>query len=249
MATNAKLKTRTQIMTVLDKYLNKELKATRLAEGQMGKEIELPYVDSWSCNNGDNWCIVTIGKDEYKCTDTSYWMLRRHIASHIIIACNKANQKKSKNVIVADTEETTYNETSHWWNIDKFTDVKQVYLVPKPCKEYKQLQKWLAKYGNFNLKDYELYSVELFGKRGRYDESGMKEFLCHQPSRCKKALETLRNARTSGCTMSIKLENDDHGNYEESVRYETEYYGVRYRVMNVTIYTKGGKKKATISIY
>jgi hypothetical protein len=99
------------------------------------------------------------------------------------------------------------------------------------------------------LKDYELYSVELFGKRGRYDESGMKEFLCHQPLRCKKALETLRKARTSGCTLSIKLKNEDDGNYDESVRYETEYYGCRTRIMEVTINTKGGKKKATISVY
>ena len=192
---------------------------------------------------------MTIGNDEYELPNISYWGLREDIAKHIIDAVNKANQKKSKNVIVAETERTQYNETSHWWNLSEFTDVKSVYLVPKPCKEYGQLQRWLAKYANFNLKDYELYSVELFGKRGRYDESGMKEFLCHQPLRCKKALERLRKERTTGCTLSVKLKNEDDGNYDESVRYETEYYGCRTRIMDVTINTKGGKKKATISIY
>lgn len=244
-----KNKNHQQVLVALDKWLSKELKATRLAEGQMGRAIKLPYVDSWTCNDGRNWCEVTIGEDTYETTDASYWTLRQDIARHIIDAVNKANQKRSKNIVVADTEEETYNETSHWWNIDKFIDVKSVYLVPKPCKEYGQLQRWLAKYANFNLKDYELYSVRLFGKRGRYDESGMKEFLCHQPSRCKKALEKLRKERTTGCTLSIKLKNEDDGNYDESVRYETEYYGYRTRIMDVTINTKSGKKKATISIY
>lgn len=242
-------KNRTQIITALDKWLSKELKATRLADGQMGKTIELPYVESWTSNREGDYCIVTIGNDEYKCTDTSYWTLRKELAKSIISACKKANEKRSKNVIVAETEETTYNETSHWWNTSRFTDVKSVYLVPKPCKEYGQLQRWLAKYGNFELKDYGIYSVRLFGKRGRYDESGMRHFLCHNPSRCKQALEQLRKQRTSGCTMSIKLENEDEGNYDESVRYETEYYGYRERTLVVTINTKSGKHKASVRIY
>lgn len=244
-----KNKNHNQVLVALDKWLTKELKSTRLAEGQMGRAIELPYVDCWSCNDGSKWCTVTIGNDEYEITNGNYWGLREDIAKHIIDAVNKANQKRSKNIIVAETERAQYNETSHWWNLSEFTDVKQVYLVPKPCKEYTQLQKWLAKYGNFNLKDFELYSVSLFGKRGRYDESGMKEFLCHQPLRCKKALERLRKERTTGCTLSIKLKNEDDGNYDESIRYETEYYGCRTRIMEVTINTKGGKKKATISVY
>lgn len=244
-----KNKNRNQVLVALDKWLTKEFKSTRLAEGQMGRAIKLPYVDCWSCNDGSKWCTVTIGNDEYEITNGNYWGLREDIAKHIIDAVNKANQKRSKNIIVAETERAQYNETSHWWNLSEFTDVKQVYLVPKPCKEYTQLQKWLAKYGNFNLKDFELYSVSLFGKRGRYDESGMKEFLCHQPLRCKKALERLRKERTTGCTLSIKLKNEDDGNYDESIRYETEYYGCRTRIMEVTINTKGGKKKATISVY
>lgn len=243
-----KNKNHQQVLVALDKWLSKELKATRLAEGQMGRAIKLPYVECWSRNDGSKWCVVTIGNDEYEVANGNYWGLRQDIAKHIIDAVNKANQKRSKNIIVAETEKQYY-ETSLWWNSSEFTDVKQVYLVPKPCKEYTQLQKWLAKYGNFNLKDYELYSVRLFGKRGRYDESGMKEFLCHQPSRCKKALEKLRKERTTGCTLSIKLKNEDDGNYDESVRYETEYYGYRTRIMDVTINTKSGKKKATISIY
>lgn len=244
-----KNKNRNQILVALDKWFNKELKATRLADGQMGREIELPYVDSWSCNDGRNWCEVRIGEDTYETTDASYWTLRQDIARHIIDAVNKANQKRSKNIVVADTEEETFNETSHWWNISKFIDVKSVYLVPKPCKEYGQLQRWLAKYANFELKDFDLYSVGLFGKRGRYDESGMKHFLCHQPSRCKRVLEDLRKARTSGCTLSIKLKNEDEGNYDESVRYETEYYGHRDRTMQVSVRTKSGKEKVTFTIY
>ena len=215
----------------------------------MGRVIEIPYVDCWSDNRGNKWCVVTIGNDEYETTDATYWTLRKDIAKHIIDAVNKANQKRSKNVIVAETEETTYNETSSWWNVSKFIDVKSVCLVPKPCKEYTQLQKWLAKHANFNLKDYELYSVRLFGKRGRYDESGRKVFLCHQPERCKKALEDLRKARTTGCTLSVTLKNEDEGNYDESVRYETEYYGCRERMMIVDINTKGGKKKASVMVY
>ena len=248
MASNV-TKSGQQILVAIDKWLSKELKSIRLAEGQMGKEIQLPYAESWTSNREGDYCIVTIGNDKYKCTDTSYWQLRKGIASHVIDAVNKANQKRSKNVIVAEKEIETYNETSNWWNASEFTDVKSVYLVPKPCKEYTQLQKWLAKYGNFELKDYELYSVRLFGKRGRYDESGMRMFLCHEPTRCKKALEMLRKERTTGCTLSVKVTNEDDGNYDESVRYETEYYGQRVRMLDVAIYTKSGKQKTSVMVY
>lgn len=238
-----------QILVALYKWLSKELKSIRLAEGQMGKEIQLPHVESWTSNRDGDYCIVTIGNDEYKCTDTSYWQLRKDISKHIIDAVNKANQKRSNNYVFVETETVTYNETSNWWNSNSFTDVKSAYIVPKPCKEYTQLQKWLAKYGNFELKDYELYSVRLFGKRGRYDESGMRMFLCHKPTRCKKALEKLRKQRTSGCTLSVKVVNEDDSNYDESVRYETEYYGYRERIAVVSIYTKGGKQKASVVVY
>ena len=72
----------------------------------MGRAIELPYVDCWTCNDGRKWCVVTIGNDEYELPNTSYWGLREDIAkSRKQLTAEKLNVYADSCIVLSDATE------------------------------------------------------------------------------------------------------------------------------------------------
>lgn len=88
------------------------------------------------------------------------------------------------------------------------------------CKEFSELRDVVKRYG-INLGVRDLYNVRLFGKRGRYGESGERDYIAYNPNECKKLLD-----RAKKWCVEVKT-LDDIENLDESVRYETECYGYR----------------------
>lgn len=103
----------------------------------------------------------------------------------------------------------------------------------KPCKEFNQLAKLvLKKYGiNLGIKD--LYSVHLFGKCGRYSESGSRNYnIAYNSATCQRYIDYIKSFGRKKTTCKI-VADDDMEDLEHSRIALTECYG--YRTMRLRI--------------
>ena len=97
----------------------------------------------------------------------------------------------------------------------------------KPCKEFKQLTKLVEKKYGITLKVDDLYNVRLFGKSGRYEESGEREYAAFSETLC---LEYINRIKSFGRKRTkATIENIDDIDTDYSARYLTECYGYRKR--------------------
>ena len=140
-----------------------------------------------------------------------------------------------------------------WYGSDTIAFPCEISLLAEPCKEFKSLANYLAKYCNKTITDTDIYSVGISGKRGRfYGEDGDRYYLCHNPKKCVYYLDTLRKSRGTNdkvsCTPFKEEDDADPFDMEVSRRYEQECYGTRLRFFTITITTPSGKKKAEIRI-
>lgn len=125
--------------------------------------------------------------------------------------------------------------------LDVINEVYQLDCIPK---EFDTLNKLLTKYTNKSLNPYEWYVVRLFGKRGKYDESGDKTFRCYDNSRCQRAIDVIRKYCTSKydiLTWSLVKYDDIDTDY--SIHYETECYGYRDIKLHIIVKTPTGRNK------
>lgn len=144
------------------------------------------------------------------------------------------------------------------WLEYKLNGVSKVCLPDAVCKEYTSLQNYINKYGkgdygNVNLKNYELFSSAMGGKRGvLWDEYGERYFLDNKPKKCSRLLEELRKNRGAKDTMFCKRGTEDY--IDEMERQYSEYYevecdGEKRNYLEITIKTPSGKVKYTTKIY
>lgn len=139
------------------------------------------------------------------------------------------------------------------WSGYRVSYIPKVCLADTPCSEYKSLMNFINKYGNANLKNYELFSAAMGGKRGRlWDEYGERLFLDNKPKKCARLLEELRKARGTKDIMSCKRGEENYIDPEEeraSSYYEVECEGEKRKYIIVTIKTPTGKVKYESKIY
>ena len=164
----------------------------------------------------------------------------------IINGLKELKQTRGFSTLVFETREIG-NYPTYWDVVDKVT------LLDAPCKEFTQLKNYIKKYGNFDLKDEAAYSVNMFGKRGQLDqESGKRNYLCHNPQRCAEYLIALRKVRGTNDKMSCRFVTDEYMDENErraSEYYERECYGEKTAYLEVTIKTPSGKTKLSRRIY
>lgn len=131
---------------------------------------------------------------------------------------------------------------------DQYNIADQIEFKSAPCPEYKRLVAWLIKHGISLRSDWDVYTVHLFGKRGYYNESGTKHYLCHMPEKCLALLNELKEKVQYGDRLRLselkELDNIDDLDY--SIRYETECYGVRSTYYEITVYYKSRDKVRTV---
>lgn len=139
------------------------------------------------------------------------------------------------------------------WSDYEVSAILKVCLADTPCSEYKSLMNFINKYGNANLKNYELFSAAMGGKRGRlWDEYGERRFLDNKPAKCTRLLEELRKARGSKDIMTCKRGEENYIDPEEqrySAYAEVECEGEKRKYLIVTIKTPTGKVKYESKIY
>lgn len=122
-------------------------------------------------------------------------------------------------------------------------------LYTAPCKEFVSLAKWIEKFSSVKLDALSLYSVGIGGKRGRiYGEESQRDFLCHDGKKCHRILDWIIKNKSSRDTLKVEKKMTDDINkfdLEVSIRHETEFGGMRYSHLMMTVTTPGGKVKQT----
>lgn len=157
-------------------------------------------------------------------------------------ACEKDTMKSIGDVLVdASARFTEFPRTlSHekrenykrledypYWKIESYQYVDAVIFENHPCKEFNDLNSYLSEHYRMSLGDHDLYRIALFGKRGRYSETGDKHYLCHYPTACRDILKQLERQEPK----SIGFCFDDDIDTNNSIRYETECYGCRTKCL------------------
>lgn len=122
--------------------------------------------------------------------------------------------------------------------------IREVVCLAKPCKEFDALNKFITKRTGKGIDILKWYDVDLFGKRGSYDESGNKTYLCFNAKKCAAILAEIKPKATAKDTMTFAIVEQDYiDDLDYSIRYETECYGRRYNRLEVKVTTPSGREK------
>lgn len=210
-----------------------------------GRKNPLFNLEIWNCRrNGEYYLYVAFNNKEYGKFKSEYDIGR--LFTFVRAMLNDLKKVRGyKHLIFEESEHGNY---PYYYNV-----IDKVGLMGNPCKEYAQLQKYIAKYGKYNLGNFELFSVDMFGKRGSVDmESGRRQYLDHEPLRCAFALEALRHHRGAKDKMVCEYIQDeiyiDPEEKRASSYYETECHGSKRSYLVVEIFSPNGKKKARLTI-
>lgn len=109
-------------------------------------------------------------------------------------------------------------------------------MLGTPCKEFKELAKLVDKKYSIKLKPQDIYIVALFGKSGRYGESGKREYTAFNAARCSKIISEIKSFGRKKTTATIATLDDIDTDYSE--RYLTECYGTREKTIKVCLAEK-----------
>lgn len=227
-------------LTDMDKKALQVYKDYVKGEMKNSKYIRLPQIYTW-CINGGKFAIGfrLEGKDHYL-----YDNLSRDYAIYLREELDNELTKFCKEI----ADKTKKRDGKWFVNTDRCNTPTSMSLEPKACKEFGQLQRWLQKYANATIKDNSIYNVSLFGKRSTYNESGRREFIDHNATKCANLLEQLRKVRKSGDKVSVTYKTIDDIDTKTSTYYETECYGTRLVTADVVVTSPKGKHKGTILI-
>lgn len=211
-----------------------------------GKNNPLFNLEIWNCRrNGECYLYVAFNNKEYGKFKSEYDIDR--LFTFVRAMLNDLKKVRGyKHLIFEESEHGNY---PYYYNV-----IDKVGLMDNPCKEYVKLQKYITKYGKYKLGEFELYSVNMFGKRGSVDyESGSRYYLDHNPKRCESILEAIRCNKGAKDKMVVEYIKDEIYIDEEEKRassyYETECHGEKKSYLVVEIFTPSGKKKSRINIY
>lgn len=122
--------------------------------------------------------------------------------------------------------------------------IPTIKMLAEPCKEFEKLNKILLKYTNKTISPLKWYRVDLFGKRGTYDESGTPTYNCFDTRYCQQIIDYIKKHKSSKDKLTFSITTNDDIDTEYSIKYETECYGRRYMSVVVDITTPTGRNKA-----
>ena len=186
----------------------------------------------YQTSSGEAYMVIK--KQKYSCDSPEWYDVRKlkNLIDMVVDEINKCNG------LIAKAED--------FYNCQAFYDA--LVITTKPCKEFSQLSRYIAKYANFNLDAADMFSVSVVGKRGcNYREKGERVYTAYDPKKCANILAWLKENKKRG-TLKVELkekicdEDASYGRY-----YETETYGEKHRFLRMTITSSSNiKTKDTI---
>ena len=103
----------------------------------------------------------------------------------------------------------------------------------EPCDEFKELSKLVMERYGMKLKVDDLYEVSLFGKSGRYGESGERRYTAFDKLECRRCINEIKSYGNRKTVAAIR--NFDDIDTMHSRTYLTECYGDRRRSLDINI--------------
>lgn len=181
---------------------------------------------------------IIIGGQEYEFKD-------REITDYMFLNVVKKALEMSKVVGKIDTKEKMIG-----YSTEEAFD--SLVILGKPCKEFVTLNHILKKYVGKELSLTDVNSVGVCGKRSRWSESGKKSYLAYDAANCKKAIDFIREKRTSKDKLSFEVKNDfsngDEESYKCAMYQESEWYGSNCNILVLKVTTPKGKEKGNLSV-
>lgn len=101
----------------------------------------------------------------------------------------------------------------------------------EPCSEFRELKELAKRELGITLDSKTLYGVRLFGKRGRYGESGRRAYTAYDVMECRQLIAGIKSHEGEKVVGKVCKVDDIDTDY--SRRYETECYG--YRTVTIQV--------------
>ena len=204
------------------KSLKEDMEELKKKGGAM--TLPLPI---YQTSNGEAFTVIKLQK--YSC-DSAEWYDVRKLKNLIDMVADEINKS---NGFIAKAED--------FYNCQAFYDA--LVITTKPCKEFSQLSRYIAKYAKFDISVADMFSVPVVGKRGgNYRESGEREYTAYNPQKCWNILAWLKENKKRGA-LKVEIEEkicDEDASYGRY--YETETYGVKHRFLRMTIISSSNTK-------
>jgi hypothetical protein len=237
--------TREELTNILGKYIKD-------CQKKMGDKtnIKLPIkIENWCCGMGRNkkWSHTDIIVGNYldrtiytftdkEITDDRFvCMLQKAIAEYSVIG------------------RVLYETYGGGYFSDGQTIFRGVEVYGKPCKEFTSLANAINKFCGFCLGNFDVFGVNVCGKRSSWSDSGSNKYLCYNAKLCQKILNDIKEKRTSKDKINVKVKDyfshGDEGDYQCAMYQESEWYGHRGNKLQVTITTPSGKEKLNEEYY
>lgn len=212
------------------KEMNGGSKKVNIKNGSWGNYINGKFV--WSRS------VICLGHQEYEFKD-------KEIKDYMFIDIVKKALAMSKVVGEVNTRDT-------YIDFEKTVVFDSLVILGKPCKEFVSLNHLLKKYAGKELCLTNVSSVSVCGKRNAWSESGEKSYLAYDTANCKKAIDFIREKRTSKDTLSFEVKNSfshgDNCSYQHAMQCESEWYGSNCDVLILKVTTPKGKEKGNLSV-
>ena len=181
----------------------------------------------YQTSSGEAYMVIK--KQKCSCDSAEWYDVRKlkNLIDMVVDEINKCNG------LIAKAED--------FYNWQDFYDA--LVITTKPCKEFSQLSRYMAKYAKFDISVADMFSVPVVGKRGGdYRESGEREYTAYNPQKCLNILAWLKENKKRG-TLKVErkekicVEDASYGRY-----YETETYGEKHRFLSMTITSRSNIK-------
>lgn len=260
LTTEQKTKLATKAFNSIKKAINEEKKKIKAH----------PPVDPWDFRNPHLELGITLKEgwtgaknEKYRLTINPHWFEHD---THIIETDTRGELEDTINILFGLLNQQM--KVKGWTTLkvvrdkaifgDPWYGTKVIYpskitLCDAPCKEYKSLQSFIKKYGNYNLGNFDIFHSAMGGKRGTlWDEYGERKYLDNRPKKCAKVLEELRKYRNTNDLMLCKYGQEDYIDPVDraySERHEVECEGEKRHYLEITIKTPSGKVKYQQKIF
>lgn len=236
--------TREQLIILMARYI-KEC-AKEITETNPYYRVSLTHRNWVSCGKEKKWSNTEIifNYNHYHFYDKEITE-----SDFLTIVSTALKESNCKGNIKTKTweEPVTYGWKTHYVEHKEFDEL---ILMGKPCKEFKTLQNLVKKYSGTTIGECEIYCVNVCGKRSSWNKGGDYNYLDYNKKVCQKAIDFIRGKRTSKDTMECKIQESlNHGeDYEEAMRYETEWYGSFQKYLEINVFTPKGKNKGNAKV-
>ncbi len=225
---------RKDLSNAIVKFIKDESKKMN-ERGKSMEELRIFY-SNW-VNGARKWSrsVITLGGDKYEFTDKEITEIE---FINLLKDALKASGVDGK---------VFYDEVKNWYNVVECIIFKKLEIYGEPCKEFKELAKYLSKYATKKLGKNDIYCVRVCGKRSSWNDSGRVKYLCYDAEKCKAILDTIKQKKSARDLLTFNVDeffsHGDEVDYNYAMYAESEWYGSRGTKLHVIVRTPKGKAK------